>query len=345
MCYHPMLGIKYLDRINFETGKNVVKVLPRTEVVKWEGQVFSRNDFDRVERVEIPCGKCIDCRLNYSKQWAYRCMDEASQWSKNYFVTLTYAPENLPLRDYVDRETGEILTTSTLVPDHVSQFMKKLRRSMDYHLGVDSGVRFFCAGEYGEQYSRPHYHAILFNCPLPDVKPWFKKDGFQHYHSDFLQDVWGNGICSVEDVTYQSAAYVARYVVKKQKGPNAKDYYASIGKEPEFVRMSRAPGIGREWYEQHKDELYKYDGKTYNVGPGKTVRAKPAKYYDKLFDIDNPEMMRHIKEVRLKAIEATISEIRSKTSLEKGDYNKAQEALALARTKILQSRNNFYSNV
>ena len=48
------------------------------------------------EELEIPCGRCIGCKLDYSRQWANRCSLEATQWQNNYFITLTYANEYLP---------------------------------------------------------------------------------------------------------------------------------------------------------------------------------------------------------------------------------------------------------
>lgn len=35
--------------------------------------------------VEIPCGKCVGCRLKYSRDWADRCVLEAKQHEKISF--------------------------------------------------------------------------------------------------------------------------------------------------------------------------------------------------------------------------------------------------------------------
>lgn len=44
----------------------------------------------------LPCGQCVGCRLERSRQWAVRCMHEASLYDQNAFVTLTYDQDHLP---------------------------------------------------------------------------------------------------------------------------------------------------------------------------------------------------------------------------------------------------------
>lgn len=157
--------------------------------------------------------------------------------------------------------------------------MRRLRR-------VRPGVRFFAAGEYGEELGRPHFHALLFGCFFKDRE--FHKEldsGFRLYTSAELEQLWPQGFSSVGDVTFESAAYVARYVVKKVTGPMAEAHYefVDIGsgevsqRVPEFARMSLKPGIGARWYEKFGNEVYPEDFVVING-----VRCAPPKYYDKL---------------------------------------------------------------
>jgi len=57
--------------------------------------------------------------------------------------------------------------------------------------------------------------------------------------------------------------------------------------------MSRRPGIGRAWFEKHSSDVYPKDFITYN---GK--KFNPPKYYDSIFDIDNPQEFAKVKKRR-----------------------------------------------
>ena len=239
--------------------------------------------------MQVPCGQCIGCRLERSRQWAIRCMHEASLHPINCFITLTYSPEHedrlriaLP-----DRETGEILGRGlNLNKRDFVLFMKRLRKKFG------EGIRFFHCGEYGELLSRPHHHAIIFNHDFADKKVWKQNNGVVLYRSAMLEELWPYGYSSIGAVTFESAAYVARYVTKKINGDMADSHYN--GREPEYVTMSRRPGIARGWYEKFKDtDVYAHD---YVVM--RDMKLRPPKYYDKLYDLDNPAGFSVIKAKR-----------------------------------------------
>ena len=234
------------------------------------------------QKLELPCGQCIGCRLDYSRQWALRCMLEAKQWKDNIFLTLTYDDDHVP---------------ECLQPKDLTKFMKDLRRQMSYHYG-EVGIRFFACGEYGELYERPHFHVILYNCPVPDKKLFKVYAGTKLYTSDHIAEIWGKGFISIGEVTYESCAYVARYILKKQKGKGSAEYYAALGKTPEFVRMSRRTGIARDWYEEHKDEIYENDEIFLSNGKGLVRVLKPARYFDRLYDNYKPEQLEKVKRAR-----------------------------------------------
>jgi hypothetical protein len=148
------------------------------------------------------------------------------------------------------------------------------------------------AGEYGENFGRPHFHACLFGIDFDDKKLWKRTSANSMlYTSSDLEILWPFGYSSVGDVTFESAAYVARYIMKKVTGKNAKEHYTEIDPEsgeittrkPEFTKMSLKPGIGYEWYKQYTSDVYPHD---YVVIRGKKV--KPPKYYDKKYKIEQP---------------------------------------------------------
>jgi len=166
--------------------------------------------------------------------------------------------------------------------------MKYLRRDHG------SKIRFFQCGEYGDQLSRPHYHACLFNFDFPDKEILSTRDGIILYTSKILADLWGKGFCTIGQVTHESAAYVARYVMKKITGKQ-KDHLNEAGlkhyetidhhgeiqnKTPEYITMSRRPGLARGWYDQYSDDVYPSDQIITQTGS----ISKPPRYYDNLLE-------------------------------------------------------------
>lgn len=300
-CYHPNLA-SYTPGLNGK--KENVKFLGSLE--KFSGYTDSQLRFKFGNNlIELPCGQCIGCRLEYSRQWATRCILEASNYEYNYFVTLTYDDESLYRnclrRSYtVDDDTGEILSdieSISLNPDNLTKFMKDLRRHFEYTYG-ETGIRFFACGEYGSKRGRPHFHILLFNCNLRNLEFFGTRNGQNYFESDDIYKVWKNGLAIVGEVTFDSAAYVSRYIMKKQTGKN-KSFYDDQGILPEFTRMSRMPGLARSYYDENKDKIYSLDSLVISSGYGKVLEVKPPKYYDRIFDIDNPEILSIIKEKRL----------------------------------------------
>ena len=176
--------------------------------------------------IEIPCGKCMECRLSYSKQWANRMMLEAQDHSSSYFLTLTYDD------DHVHSNEFGLLT---LYKKDIQDFFKRLRRRIE-----PDTIRFFACGEYGEHTFRPHYHAIVFGLTLDDLEPFGFSSGYPVYTSEFISSIWKNGHVLVSSVSWDTCAYTARYVVKKANH-YTNDYFHSMHVDPEFCLMSRRP--------------------------------------------------------------------------------------------------------
>jgi hypothetical protein len=219
------------------------------------------------EELELPCGQCIECRFKRSRDWAIRCMHEASLHADNSFITLTYAPEHLPENE-------------SLCYDHFQRFMKRLRKR------VRLPVRFYMCGEYGENFGRPHYHACIFGYGFPDRKLLMRtKNGDNLYTSELLNQLWPYGLSSIGEVNFQSAAYVARYIMKKITGDAAFDHYNKVDEDgvvthrvPEFTRMSLKPGIGAGWFDKYHSDVFPHD---HVIVKGKEVSV-PRYYTDKV---------------------------------------------------------------
>ena len=241
-CYHPLLAYR-------ESGK-----------------VVFNKPFPYAKGFNLPCGQCIGCRLEHSRQWATRCVHEAQMHDENCFITLTYSDENLPWDGSLNKQ-------------HYQAFMKRLR----WH-NRHKQIRYFHCGEYGEQLDRPHYHALLFNHDFHDKELWTQKEGIKTYTSETLQKLWPLGFSTIGDVTWETAAYCSRYTLKKKTGEQAKEHYwrqintdLEIQLEPEYTTMSLKPAIGKEWFNTYKTDCYPSD---YITNKGKKFRV--PRYYDKL---------------------------------------------------------------
>lgn len=271
-CYHPLHGWK--ARSPSKNGGRAI--------------TFKAKDGYTDMPMSVPCGQCIGCRLERSRQWAMRCVHEAGLWKRNCFITLTYRDEDIPAKH------------SLSVEDY-QKFMKRFRKAHKGHQALPDGsrpIRFFHCGEYGSKTQRPHYHAILFNFDFPDKRLFKTVNGCRVYTSKILEDLWGKGFCTVGEMTFESAAYVARYVLKKVTGSAAADHYA--GRRPDYVTMSRCPGIASRWYDAYKHDVYCDEG-DFIVQRGR--KMKPPRFYDSRLRLDSPEVYEYIKRAR-KAVAA-----------------------------------------
>lgn len=204
------------------------------------------------------------------------------------------------LRQAVHRETlllekGSRCSPSlgTTQPCTTVKFATRTLADRPHKLGLQNQIRFYMSGEYGSQFDRPHFHAILFNLDFLDKQKWkVNERGDQLYRSPALEKIWTNGYSSIGAVTYESAAYVASYVMKKINGDKAKNHYQIVNpdtgeienRKPEFNNMSRKPGIGAEWLKKWKSDVYP-DG-TIVIGG---QEQKAPKYYDRQYEREDPE--------------------------------------------------------
>lgn len=233
------------------------------------------------EPLTVPCGQCIGCRLERSRQWAVRNMHENALHFESCFITLTYDDDHLPYGN-------------TLVLDHFQLFMKRLRKK-------HGPVRFFHCGEYGDQTFRPHYHALIYGWRPHDPELFSTKGDHPLYTSLSLASLWPAGHSTFGEVTFDTAAYTARYVTKKITGPRADDHYTSIDEDtgeityrkPEYCTMSRRPGIGTPWLKKYGQETYTHDSVVM-----RGIEMKPPRAYDKIFEHTDPQTWKSIKSNR-----------------------------------------------
>lgn len=271
-CYHPIVG--YYSKDLNDSGKRSI--------------VFQiKYAFDD-KIIKVPCGRCVGCRLERSRQWAVRIMHEASLFKNNCFITLTYDSDHLPMVGFSD--------VPTLRKKDFQDFMKRFRH---HYCGIQSVVdplsgeesnpiRFYSCGEYGDKNGRPHFHACIFNFQFDDLVPFRKSGEFMLYKSAKLSALWQNkGHVSIGSLTFESAAYTARYIMKKMLGGGQElyDVYVDLStgevlrRVPEFCDMSRRPGVGSYWIDKYLSDVYPSDEVITRGKP-----SRPPKYYDRYFE-------------------------------------------------------------
>jgi len=241
-------------------------------------------------------------------------MHEAQMHERNCFLTLTYDDQHAPL-DY------------SLKHRHWQLFAKKLRKKK-------GPFRYYMCGEYGETFSRPHYHACLFGMDFDDKEPVRKlaADSQQTlYQSAELSALWHHGYASLGRVTFESAAYVARYVMKKITGDLAESHYTYIDSQgeihtraPEYNQMSRRPGIGKTWIDKYHTDVYPSD-QVITRG----YASQPPRYYDQQQEKKNEEQITEIKQRRMEKLDR-------KDNTPK--RLRAKEIVATAKLKQLQRK-------
>lgn len=339
-CYHPLKGFQIGVTV---AGRPDYKICSYdTDHVEYNGKcwsaclsprhsIFSSRFVD--EFIEIPCGHCIGCRLDYSRQWADRCMLEMQEHESSYFITLTYDDMHLPLTSWLDKETGECGTISTLIKRDFQLFMKRLRKSYKY----DNKIRYFACGEYGSQSLRPHYHAIVFGLKLDDLVFYKQCNGFKYYNSEFVSKCWQNkGFVVVAPATWETCAYTARYVMKKQNGASASVYgYYNI--ESEFSLASRRPGIGRKYFDDHCDTIFDCDFISLSTPDG-SKQIKPCRYFKKLLQQFDEDSFLDFKIRKEECIESIKDLKLSRTSNNYLDMLSTAESVKLASISALKRK-------
>lgn len=289
-------------------------------------------------QLEHPCGQCIGCRLAKSREWAVRCMHEASLYWNNSWLTLTLNDEyRFTRQNPYSVERGET--------SEITRFFKRLRKK------YGEGIRYYYCAEYGETCfvcekpeflcrqngcrhfygwrGRPHYHVCLFNHDFEDKQLYKMINGLPHFTSEILDQLWTDpktglfmGTATVSDLTPDSAAYTARYSLKKINGlskslPDPVTdllHYQRLTPDgeiinlvPEYTNMSRGSkklntgGIGKGWLKNYSKEVLDNDAVLF-----KNTRIKPPRYYDDFLETLYPQI---IEQNKIKRIDKACSSV------------------------------------
>lgn len=327
-CYHPLIGQVVSDPTT-TTGRRL-KVISSVDKIRYFSaaperefsvnahQVFINDDTgEYIENITIPCGKCIGCRLDYSRKWADRMvLEQMATPGDTWFVTLTYDDEHLPVND---------LGFSVLKKKQLQDFFKRLRISVERRDGKPSNLRFYACGEYGTKTGRAHYHAIVYNLQLSDLQQIGRNEmGNALFNSGFLSKIWSFGFVVVAPSNWSTAAYVARYVTKKWI--KSDEQYIADHQPLPFTTMSLKPGIGAPWYFQNLD-LFGSENPKIVLPPVKDKEhiIAPPEYFERLFlnDGGDPQVIRKLHDRRRFIAEATVAE----TDLDELNYFEVKESV------------------
>lgn len=233
----------------------------------------------------VSCKRCEMCRLKRADDWVTRIMHESKLYQRTpgtcLFLTLTYDRDHLPDRGWLRYHD-------------VKAFHKRL-------ISRCGKMRFVCAGEYGGQDHRPHYHEIIFadHDLFPDRKVYSRTKGHYLYTSELLNELWRQGTMNlIGSLTVQSAGYVARYGLKGGSEvwhpDDWTDPYGQVHYAPrEFLKASNKPGIGVPWYERYRADMLPRD---YCIRDGRKVMV--PELYLRRFAQDYPELAEAVKAKR-----------------------------------------------
>lgn len=177
-----------------------------------------RNKADPKKLEVVPCGKCVYCNQRRQREWAHRLQQELKVSDYATFLTLTLSDDNLI---FTDSEQA------TLSKRHLQLFMKRVRKAQK------GKFKYYAVGEYGTKTKRPHYHMILFNCPIKD-----------------FTDLWQLGHVHQGTVNGASITYTLKYMMKELDDPCYYGYKSNDAILSPFALMSK--GLGASYISERK---------------------------------------------------------------------------------------------
>ena len=334
-CYKPLIRL-YNPNDKEQSGR----VYSLARFSQLSGKQLKYEDLMYNPKVMlIPCGQCIGCRIRQREDWTTRIELEARDYPKEqvWFITLTYDDDHVP---GMIIKTGEIMrkvqytwkpgekrpeSVQILLYEDIQKFLKRLRKA------YRGKLRYFVAGEYGEQTARPHYHMILYGWEPTDLENLYKIHHNGYYNSKWLESLWGMGQIQIAQAVPETYRYVAGYVTKKMyeiDGKKANAYY-ELGQTKPFACMSLKPGLGDHYYQEHKAEIWRQGYIQCTNGK----RAQIPRYYEKQMEAENPQRLWRIKQNRQKnAIE------QKRLQLEAQDYKTVLETKERVTKKQTKKR-------
>lgn len=315
VCFNPKpVKFRWYNKIDEKTGE-----IYKTKALKF-ASFWDKQD----ETTDwIPCGKCEGCRCDKANDNATKAYLESQNWPVNAFLTLTYSNDNLP-------------KGRTLLKRDLQLFWKKLRKKIQ-----PQKIKYLACGEYGPRTLRPHYHAAVFNYWPKDAKPYKRNEvGDLLYTSEELNKIWGKGYVIIGNVTYQSAAYIARYVYKKAYG--GEQLPLKKGKTPEYTTCSKRPGLASDFFTNTEKwkKILRNNGILIPTNEGIKLKPIPQYLKNKWKNWDHESYYKWQNQQKQKNIKNQQT-ILTKTDKNFGYYHKQTKEITTEKLKRLDKyRNN-----
>jgi len=329
------------------TSPRTVGFYPDGKTLCWSPKKYSKE----FAPFQIPCGKCISCRLENARQTAVRCVHEAQMHPENSFITLTYNEASLKSAklQYKDFQTFQKALRTFIFDEKLKERFPDVktqseRRQLYRDTPKDSRdalyektrTAIYVAGEYGDIGKRPHWHALIFNWRPQDLVPKYTSDrGDQVFTSPTLSRLWPHGNSELGSVTFESAGYCARYASKKlQHGKDGEHDFNPIS------RRSSRNAIGKKWIEKYWPDVFRHGYVEVNG-----QKTSVPRYYEKWFKKNHPDKWVHyVTQIKSKIIqeaiekEKTISLEEKKINMKRSGLRGLQIKRARAREKIMKQK-------
>lgn len=198
--------------------------------------------FRNGQKLLVSCGKCPSCLSQKGALKTRQVLKEMDSNKYCVFITLTYAPEYVPMMwyektdehyNFYDSITNEPIISSKIthrelkslvkrcdlggylpyirrtdLPKFLKRFRKYLYKYVTTHFYLKNSalpyVRFYALSEYGCKKLRPHHHILLF----------FDSSEILAVIRQVLYKAWQFGICDLQYVNNakQCSKYVAQYI-------------------------------------------------------------------------------------------------------------------------------------
>lgn len=221
---------------------------------------------DQYEYVlDVPCMRCEPCKKNMIMSWLFRLEQEVKVASSAEFVTLTYAETPITPKGY-----------QTLDHDDIKAYFKRLRRAKEkqpkrqsdlakatYGLDINKPIKYFICGEYGTQFHRPHYHAIIFNSNKEDIVKYWSK------YNNKTQEREPIGIVHIgaHGVKPSAITYCLNYIQKSAKTTEYSEiikmfvttYKDRLGFDGKDEYRASSTHLGHNWLKQPEINKWKHE--------------------------------------------------------------------------------------
>lgn len=200
------------------------------------------------------CRVCNDCLTARKNDWVARaCAEKASTKGETLVMRLSY--RNNP--DGSKPSEAEVFHY-----DNVQTFIKRLRQQYKRTYKTDGEIRYICAGEFGSQTHRVHWHIVIFaDREISTLGKWtdgrYRPMDQMRLDYDCHWSMWDHGMVHVQVPDQGGMSYVLKYALKdqfnvvKSKGTMRETKAENFGAG--MFRMSKQPPIGFRWLEQQCD--------------------------------------------------------------------------------------------